>query len=92
VQAYAKDAAAGAAYMAGALDAGRLIGVIEVFVARDGVAEVAFAIDANWRRRGIGSALLEAATRWAEQAVSPRCGWSSRATTGRCANSSRILP
>jgi GNAT superfamily N-acetyltransferase len=68
VQAYAKDAAAGAAYMAGALDTGRLIGVVEVFVARDGVAEVAFAIDANWRRRGIGSALLEAATRWAEQA------------------------
>jgi GNAT superfamily N-acetyltransferase len=30
--------------------------------------QVAFAIDANWRRRGIGSALLEAATRWAEQA------------------------
>ena len=24
--------------------------------------------DANWRRRGIGSALLESGTRWAEQA------------------------
>jgi GNAT superfamily N-acetyltransferase len=35
---------------------------------RDGVAEVAFAVDADWHRRGIGSALLEAATRWAEQA------------------------
>jgi GNAT superfamily N-acetyltransferase len=68
VQAYAKDAAAGAAYMAGALDAGRLIGVVEVFAVRDGVAEVAFAIDADWRRQGLGSALLEAATRWAEQA------------------------
>jgi GNAT superfamily N-acetyltransferase len=68
VQAYAKDSAARAAYMAGALYAGRLIGVVEVFAARDGVAEVAFAIDADWRRRGLGLALLEAATRWAEQA------------------------
>ena len=68
VQAYAKDAAAGAAYMAGALSACRLIGVVEVFAARDGVAELAFAVDADWRRRGIGSALLEAATRWAKQA------------------------
>ena len=68
VQVYAKDAAAGAAYLAGALNAGRLIGVVEVFAARDGVAEVAFAVDADWRRRGIGSVLLESATRWAEQA------------------------
>jgi GNAT superfamily N-acetyltransferase len=68
VQAYAKDAAAGAAFMAGALNAGRLIGVVEVFAARNGVAEAAFAIDADWRRRGLGLALLEAATRWAEQA------------------------
>jgi GNAT superfamily N-acetyltransferase len=68
VRGYAKDAAAGAAFMAGALDAGRLIGVVEVFATRNGVAEVAFAIDADWRRRGLGFALLEAATRWAEQA------------------------
>jgi GNAT superfamily N-acetyltransferase len=68
VRGHAKDAAAGAAYMAGAFDAGRLIGVVEVFATRNGVAEVAFAVDADWRRRGLGSALLEAATRWAEQA------------------------
>jgi GNAT superfamily N-acetyltransferase len=67
VQAYAKDSAAGAAYMAGALNAGRLIGVVEVFAARNGVAEVAFAIDEDWRRRGLGLGLLEAAARWAEQ-------------------------
>jgi hypothetical protein len=35
-------------------------------LARDGFAAVAFAIDVDWRRRGIGS--REAATRWAEQA------------------------
>jgi GNAT superfamily N-acetyltransferase len=68
VQGYSKEAVAGAVYMAGAFDAGRLIGVVEVFATCDGVAEVAFAVDADWRRRGLGSALLEAATCWAEQA------------------------
>ena len=68
VQGYAKEAVARAAYMAGAFDADRLIGVVEVFATCDGVAEVAFAIDGDWRRRGIGSALLEAATCWAELA------------------------
>ena len=51
MQAYAKDAAAGAAYMGGALNAGRLIGVVEVFAARSGVAEVAYR-----RRRGLAPA------------------------------------
>ena len=68
LQRYAKEAAARAAYMAGAFDADRLIGVVEVFAICDGVAELAFVIDGDWRRRGLGSALLEAATRWAEQA------------------------
>jgi len=68
VQGYAKEAVARAAYMAGAFDAGRLIGVVEMFATCDGIAEIAFAIDGDWRRQGLGSALLEAATRWAEQA------------------------
>ena len=68
LQRYAKEAAARAAYMAGAFDAGRLIGVVEMFATCDGIAEIAFAIDGDWRRQGLGSALLEAATRWAEQA------------------------
>jgi GNAT superfamily N-acetyltransferase len=68
VRGYAKDTMVGAAYIGGVLDAGRIIGVVEVFAARNGVAEVAFAIDADWRRRGLASALLEAATRWAERA------------------------
>ena len=68
MQAYAKQVAAGAPRWPGRLDAGRVIGMVEAFAARDGVAEVAFAIAPNWRRRGISSALLEAATRWAKQA------------------------
>ena len=68
VQGYVKEALARAAYMAGAFDAGRLIGVVEMFATCDGIAEIAFAIDGDWRRQGLGSALLEAATRWAEQA------------------------
>jgi GNAT superfamily N-acetyltransferase len=68
VRAYAKEAVAGAAYVAGVFAAGRLIGVVEVFAIRDRVAEVAFAVDADWRRQGLGSALLEAATCWAELA------------------------
>jgi len=47
VQRYAKEAVARAAYMAGAFDADRLIGVVEVFATCDGVAEVAFAINAG---------------------------------------------
>jgi GNAT superfamily N-acetyltransferase len=68
VRAYAKEAVAGADYVAGVFAAGRLIGVVEVFAIRDGVAEVAFAVDADWRRQGLGSALLEAARCWAELA------------------------
>ena len=68
VQGYAKEAVARAAYMAGAFDAGRLIGVVEMFATCDGIAEIAFAIDGDWRRQGLGSALLEAATCWAELA------------------------
>ena len=52
----------------GRLDAGRVIGIVEAFAARDWVAEVAFAIARIGAGRGIGSAPLEAATRWAKQA------------------------
>jgi len=67
VQAYAKRAICAATFVAGALVEGTLIGVVEVFEAsRDGTAEMAFAVAADWRRQGVASALLEAAMRWAE--------------------------
>ena len=68
VEAYAKAAIASAAFMAGVFAQGRIIGVVEVFEpSRDGVAEAAFAVAADWRRQGVGSDLLVAARRWAEQ-------------------------
>ena len=53
--------------MARALDAGRLVWP-RCLRPATGVAEAHSAIDANWCRRGIGSALLQAATRWDERA------------------------
>ena len=68
VEAYAKGAIASAAFIAGVFAQGRIIGVVEVFEpSRDGVAEAAFAVAADWRRQGVGSDLLVAARRWAEQ-------------------------
>jgi GNAT superfamily N-acetyltransferase len=68
VEAYAKGAITSAALIAGVFAQGRIIGVVEVFEAsRDGIAEVAFAVAADWRRQGIGSDLLVAVRRWAEQ-------------------------
>ena len=58
--------------------------MVEVFC-RDGIAEAAFAVAADWRRQGVGSDLLEAARRWADQSgirtlrmVISRNNWSMR--------------
>jgi GNAT superfamily N-acetyltransferase len=68
VEAYAKGAITSAIFVAGVFVKGRIIGVIEVFEAsRDGIAEAAFAVAADWRRQGVASDLLAAARRWAEQ-------------------------
>jgi GNAT superfamily N-acetyltransferase len=68
VKAYAKQALSTSLFMAGVAAEGKLVAVVEAFAARDGIAEVAFAVDGNWRRRGLCSALLDAARHWAEQA------------------------
>ena len=60
VEAYAKGAIVVAAFIAGV--------VVEVLEAsRDGIAEAAFAVAADWRGQGVGSDLLAACRRWAEQ-------------------------
>jgi RimJ/RimL family protein N-acetyltransferase len=68
VHAYAKSALTTATFMAGTFVDGRLVGVVEVFVGgSDGLAEVAFAVHGDWRRRGLCSTLLEAAKKWAAE-------------------------
>ena len=69
VKAYAKQALSTSVFMAGVAAEGKLVAVVEAFAAnRDGIVEVAFAVDGDWRRRGLCSALLDAAKHWAEQA------------------------
>jgi GNAT superfamily N-acetyltransferase len=66
IEAYAKRALATAAFMAGVFVEDALVGVVEVFDAgSDGMAEIAFAVDADWRRLGFGTALLATAAQWA---------------------------
>jgi RimJ/RimL family protein N-acetyltransferase len=49
-----------------ALDDGRVVGVAQM--KGDGLSELGMYVDASMRRRGMGSALLEACIRWAGEA------------------------
>jgi GNAT superfamily N-acetyltransferase len=63
---HARHALSASAFIAGAFVEGRLSGAVEVYDARPPeLAEVAFVVAQNWRRRGIASALLWNATQWA---------------------------
>jgi GNAT superfamily N-acetyltransferase len=63
---YAKRVVSTADFVAGAFIEGRLRAVAEAFD-YDGFSELAFVVHQDWRRHGLGLALLEAAKRWAEQ-------------------------
>jgi GNAT superfamily N-acetyltransferase len=53
-------------WVGGAFIDRELRGVAELYAAKDPtVGEIDFVVEAGWRRRGIASALLEAATAWA---------------------------
>jgi GNAT superfamily N-acetyltransferase len=59
-------------FIAGAFVDGRLCGVVEVYpYGRLGFAEAAFAVDQDWRRRGIGTSLLHAAMTWCARSGVP---------------------
>jgi GNAT superfamily N-acetyltransferase len=72
-------------WIAGAFVEDALRGVVEIYDGGGGFCEAAFLVAAGWRRRGIGSALLAAATQWAAgsdrtvlRMVFPRGNWPMR--------------
>ncbi len=58
---FARSADASAVAVAG----GQIVGMLHVEVSRHGFGELAMLVDPNWRSRGVGSALLQAAIDWA---------------------------
>jgi RimJ/RimL family protein N-acetyltransferase len=48
-----------------AVAGGRIVGHVHVEVSHSGTGEIGMLVDANWRGRGVGSALLPAAIQWA---------------------------
>ncbi len=68
LDAYARQALSTGAFTAGAFVGDTLVGVVEVFKgANEGTGEAAFIVNADWRRLGLGTALLERAREWAGQ-------------------------
>jgi GNAT superfamily N-acetyltransferase len=80
-----------AAFIAGAFVQGRLRGIVEVYdTNRAGVSEAAFVVAPDWRRRGLGFALLQAASLWARDSdrtalrlVFARSNWPMRQLAGK---------
>ncbi len=69
---HVRNAMASATFIAGAYVEGRLRGAVEVYDSPHGFSEAAFAVHQDWRRQGIGFALLKVARQW--------CNESSRST------------
>jgi GNAT superfamily N-acetyltransferase len=75
-----------AAWIAGAFVDETLRGVVEAYdVDATGAVEAAFLVERDWRRRGLGSALLQATIQWAREndrhtlrMMFSRCNWPMR--------------
>ena len=62
---YAHSAVSSATFIAGAYIDGRIRGVVEIYDSAGGdFSEAAFVVHQDWRRRGIGFALLQVAQKW----------------------------
>jgi len=57
----------GASLVALTVDGGRVIGHVGIDVAPYNVASLGMIVDARWRGRGVGGALVEAAVNWSRQ-------------------------
>ncbi len=57
----------GASLVAVTVDGGRVIGHVGIDVAPYNVASLGMIVDARWRGRGVGGALVEAAVDWSRQ-------------------------
>jgi GNAT superfamily N-acetyltransferase len=83
---HSRCAFSNAAWIAGAFVDEGLRGAVEVYDIGDSRAvEAAFVVEQEWRRRGLGSALLKAAIQWAAKTdrimlrmVFSRCNWPMR--------------
>jgi RimJ/RimL family protein N-acetyltransferase len=51
-----------------AVAGGRVVGLLHVEASRHGFGEIGMAVDRDWRGRGVGSALVQAAIDWARGA------------------------
>jgi GNAT superfamily N-acetyltransferase len=83
---HSQHALSSASWIAGAFVEDTLRGVVEAYdVDAAGAVEAAFLVERDWRRRGLGTALMQAAMRWAREndrhtlrMMFSRCNWPMR--------------
>jgi len=83
---HSRCALSSAAWIAGAFVDDTLRGVVEAYdVDASGAVEAAFLVERDWRRRGLGTALMHAAMQWAREndrrtlcMMFSRCNWPMR--------------
>jgi GNAT superfamily N-acetyltransferase len=87
---HAETGFANAAAMFGVFVDRQLRGVLEIYQSPSGVAEVALVVAQDWRRRGLGWMMLQAAMRWTNQKnvgtivlIFSRHNWAMRQLTAK---------
>jgi GNAT superfamily N-acetyltransferase len=96
---HAKRALAAASFLAGAYVDGEPRGIVEVYDEDSrGVCEAAFVVNQDWRRRGIGSSLLQTAVEWSANSrhaalrmIFSRHNWPMRKLASKAGNKLDIV-